>query len=181
MKSPPDSAPDAPPPADETRQIRPRIPHDSRGVQAAMDVLDIAVRYNVRSEQIELKLPGGFKTYGLDKSAVWERLSVEQIDCLRQLVKDKFSTGTQGRAANFGRAKFEAGMNFTAMTRKVEPFTEYLESRPPWDRRPRLKTWLHRRALSLARPGDELQERLAEWASVMIPSLAVWRTFWPHR
>ena len=183
MKSPPDSAPDATPPADETQspaQIRPRVPHDSRGVQAAMDVLDIAVRYNVRSQQTEVKLPGGFRTYGLDKSGVWERLTREQIECLRQLVKDKFTTSRKQAPARFSFDALLAGLQFSGQTRKVEPFAEYLESRPPWDRRPRLKTWLHRRALSLARPGDELQERLAEWASVMIPSLAVWRTFWPR-
>ena len=183
MKSPPDSAPDATPPADETQspaQIRPRVPHDSRGVQAAMDVLDIAVRYNVRSQQTEVKLPGGFRTYGLDKSGVWERLTREQIECLRQLVKDKFTTSRKQAPARFSFDALLAGLQFSGQTRKVEPFAEYLESRPPWDRRPRLKTWLHRRALSLARPGDELQERLAEWASEMIPSLAVWRTFWPR-
>ena len=135
---------------------------DRDGLERALRSLNIAVRFDVRAQMPEWRREGGG----------WERNTDRLEDSIRERIAEMFvMTGTSA-PARFGTERWQTSLNAMLHTREIDPVREWIESLAPWDKRPRLATWLNE---AFDAPDDEL----TRWVSRYIVLGAVERTYRP--
>ena len=164
------------------------ITHDGFGVRAALRHMGIDVRLNTRADREEYRIPGrevggadfGLKAEGDD--ARWHPVTHLFNKRLQEAIRANcVGRNKDGKhtAKNFSLPTLRANVMFACGLNEVDPFREWLESLPEWDKTPRLETWLWKHALNLAEETDDAVA-LARWASMAIPYLVVVRTMTRH-
>ena len=143
-------------------------PKSREGLRAVLTALGFEWRYNLRAMRAELREQGG----------PWNPATDRLVQDIRSQIPERFTeaSGAEGdkrKSLAFGRTAFEDCFGALLNRAEVDPFQEWLESLPPWDRAPRLDSWLatvfHVRESGV----------LAPWCSRFLPLGAVWRTFRP--
>ena len=143
---------------------RRNLPRSAEGLSIALADLGYSVRKNVRSHRIEWSRDGEPFEASDDDLENWLQVEIEQ----------RYVTGTKNAPLIFGaRDGWPKYLGAILHQRRVDPFMEWLEALPPWDKEHRLETWL----------ADcfKVDEgcKLTAWSSMFIPLGAVWRTYDP--
>ena len=148
------------------------ISSNPAGLECALDMLGIDVRYNKRSQQIEL--------LETDKQVSdWTPFTDRNESALRDTVAMRFAfevNDTSVKAARFGQVAWTDAINAIVAKREVDPFRDYLSWLPKWDGRARLDTWLES---IFDVSANEIS--LVRWAAKTVLLLAVTRTYEPGK
>ena len=108
------------------------LSRDAEGLAAALEELGVECRFNVRAMRHEFRERGGD----------WREANDRTEAKLQETIAAKFTTGEKNAPLCFGRETWARALNALLADREVDPFVEWLESLPAWDRTPRLDTWL---------------------------------------
>ena len=141
---------------------RRKLTRDARGLRAALDALGVEVRFNIRSQRCELRESGGH----------WQAANDRTEAALQERIAVAFTTGQKRVPLCFGFETWRRSLNALLADAEVDPFREWLEALPRWDRVARLSHWLP--DVFEIEPG-----RLPEWASLLVFLGAIWRTYQP--
>ena len=122
------------------------------GLTQALDHLGIEIRFNVRSDMMEILRDGAW--------IASDRL--EQAD-LRELIQSRcrIPLAKGEKPALFNKEHWERCRDAMLRDRRVDPFIEWVEAMPDWDRTPRLDGLIH----TLWGVASYEQDELARWAS----------------
>ena len=138
------------------------------GLTDALETLGVEARYNTRSSRAEIRhesFPEGWRT-------MHERLTAE----LREVISKRFTyekrEGVQS-PLTFGRDAWADTFNAYLYDREVDPFAEWLDALPRWDRVDRLDGWLSQ-VFTINDPNG-----LVAWTSRFILLGAVTRAYEP--
>ena len=142
---------------------KPRLPYGPSGLRAALNGLGITVRYNVRAHRAEWR-----------EGDDWRPFDDRTRRCIRERIEAAFLNAKGDKSLSFGRERFTDDLNGVLFHCELDPFQEWLESRPTWDGVHRLDRWLGE-CFSLQEP----ESPLPEWASQFVFLGAVWRAFKP--
>ena len=145
---------------------------NAEGLREALTMLDVKLRYNTRAHRAEMQHNG----------SEWHPFNDRLVAKLREVLAEHFwyigppgKDGSEGepKALKFGRDAWGDVLNVLLYGSEVDPFIEWLEALPPWDKTPRLDVWLPQ--------VFEISERLplAEWAGRFMVLGAVWRAYHP--
>ena len=124
------------------------LSRDAEGLAAALEELGVECRFNVRAMRHEFRERGGD----------WREANDRTEARLQEDIAARFTTGEKNAPLCFGRETWARTLNALLADREVDPFVEWLESLPAWDRTPRLDGWLP--AVFAADP----ECPLAQWA-----------------
>ena len=124
------------------------LSRDAEGLAAALEELGVECRFNVRAMRHEFRARGGD----------WREANDRTEARLQEDIAARFTTGEKNAPLCFGRETWARALNALLADREVDPFVEWLESLPTWDREPRLDGWLP--AVFAADP----ECPLAQWA-----------------
>ena len=140
------------------------------GLVAALDHLGFDLRYNERSSRLEILDVGA-------EHPTWN----ETDDMLRSSIRERIGE----RCSVFNKVKERVPMTLTSRrfveltdavldARRVDPFKEWLNNLPVWDKEPRLDLWLYG-----CFAVGEIDADLMKWACYSVPMAAVWRADHP--
>ena len=121
-------------------------------LDGALASLHYALRLNERAARLEVLAPGDH---------VWREWDDPHEAYLRETVADQFTyiTLRSGpRPLRFGKDAWGDAINAIIHNRRVDPFVEWYETRPPWDGEPRLE-------FMLSELFDAPPDKLTQWAS----------------
>ena len=142
------------------------------GFQAALTMLGIQLRFDSRSQLVQLGLSDGS----------WVILNDFREAALRCLIEEKFSFvksmkgGLKATPAEFLAHRWKRCKEAHLSTNSVDCFEIWLGSLPVWDGKPRLDTWL----VDAGMVFDETTEpELCRWICRSIPLVAAKRTIDP--
>ena len=112
-------------------------PKSRDGLRAVLTALGFGWRYNLRAMRAELREDGG----------EWCQASDRQICDIRSQIPERFvqaggAEGDKRKPLAFGRTAFEDCFGALLHRAEVDPFREWLEALPAWDRTGRLDSWL---------------------------------------
>ena len=108
------------------------LTRDAEGLAVALDAMGVEARFNVRSMRHEFREGGG----------EW-RESNDRIEArLQETIAARFTTGEKNQPLRFGCETWARSLNALLAEREVDPFVDWVESLPTWDRKPRLDSWL---------------------------------------
>ena len=145
-------------------------PKSREGLRAVLTALGWEWRYNVRSARAELRESGG----------PWRETDDRLICDIRAEIPLRFVERPTRHGENeaakplaFGRTAWEDSFSALLHRAEADPFQDWLESLPAWDRAPRLDSWLAT-VFHVRESGG-----LAPWCSRFLPLGAVWRTYRP--
>ena len=143
-------------------------PKSREGLRAVLTALGFEWRYNLRAMRAELREHGG----------PWSPATDRLVQDIRSQIPERFTeaSGAEGdkrKSLAFGRTAFEDCFGALLNRAEADPFREWLESLPAWDRAPRLDSWLAT-VFHVRESGG-----LAPWCSRYLPLGAVWRTYRP--
>ena len=141
----------------------PNFARDAAGLAAALDLLGVAARFNVRALRHEFRERGG------DWREANDRIEAK----LQETIAARFTTGEKNTPLRFGRETWARALNALLADHEVDPFVAWLESVPGWDKRPRLDGWLA--TVFAADP----ECPLTQWAARYLFLGPVWRAFQP--
>ena len=135
------------------------------GVRAAVRGLGFEVRYNVRRQRTEVRIPDGLRVAG---QGDWEPES-EQIDALLvHTVAEVCGVVTSGR-------RWREWLQWCLVGEApVDPFVEWLQALPAWDGTPRLDVWLY-----VFEPDPATSTEVLQFVSRLIPMACVARALTP--
>ena len=144
-------------------------PKSREGLRAVLTALGFEWRYNLRAMRAELREQGG----------TWSPATDRLVQDIRSQIPERFTeaSGAEGdkrKLLAFGRTAFEDCFGALLHRAETDPFQEWLESLPAWDRAPRLDSWLAT-VFHVRESGG-----LAPWCSRYLPLGAVWRTLPPR-
>ena len=108
------------------------LSRDAEGLAAALEELGVECRFNVRAMRHEFRERGGD----------WREANDRTEARLQEDIAARFTTGEKNAPLCFGRETWARTLNALLADREVDPFVEWLESLPAWDRTPRLDGWL---------------------------------------
>ena len=112
------------------------LPKSRDGLATALRALGFEWRYNLRAMRAELREQGG----------TWSPATDRLICDIRSQIPERFSDaggdGDKPKPLAFGRTAWEDCFGALLHRAEVDPFREWLESLPAWDRTPRLDSWL---------------------------------------
>ena len=141
------------------------------GLKEAFELLGVEARYNTRSLRVEVRhesFPEGWRN-------MHDRLAAE----LREVVAKRFTYVGKVRGRDetkpleYGRDAWADALNSYLYDHETDPFQEWLEALPQWDRVDRLGGWLAQ-VFTIADANG-----LVEWASRFILLGAVTRAYAP--
>ena len=136
------------------------------GLTEALATMGVTLRYNLRAQSLELR----------HDSNPWVRMNDRIGAKLREVFAERWTyTNKDGGESplKFGRDSWQDALNVIAFDTETDPFTDWLESLPAWDKENRLDGWITR----LFHVTDRFE--LAEWASRFVLLGAVWRAYEP--
>ena len=138
---------------------------DDVALMAALEGMGMALRYNVRKQNGEIR-------NGTD---TWEGMTDRNACFLRAEIARNFRYDTDKgpRALHYGEASWSLYANAVMYRFEIDPFLVWLEALPPWDGVARVSAWL---SDCFEAEGDPA---LVSWASQAIILGAVWRAFKP--
>ena len=139
------------------------LSRDAEGLAAALEELGVECRFNVRAMRHEFRERGGD----------WREANDRTEARLQEDIAAGFTTGEKNAPLRFGRETWARALNALLADREVDPFVEWLESLPTWDREPRLDSWLA--TVFATTPKCPL----TAWAARFIFLGPVWRAFQP--
>ena len=119
---------------------RPFWRKDSETLSSVLRLMNLDVRYNLRSHRTEWK---GLRLTDADE---WEPINQRSIANIREGIARQYFVQTKegARPLLWGRDSFEDTLNALLFYREVDPFEEWLEAGPAWDEVQRLPGLLHR-------------------------------------
>ena len=140
------------------------------GLVAALDHLGFDLRYNERSSRLEILDVGA-------EHPTWN----ETDDMLRSSIRERIGE----RCSVFNKDKERVPMTLTSRrfveltdavldAKRVDPFKEWLNGLPAWDKDPRLDLWLYG-CFTIG----EIDADLLKWSCYSVPMAAVWRADHP--
>ena len=138
------------------------------GLERAFELLGVDARYNTRSARAEIRhesFPEGWRTMN-------DRLAAE----LREVIAIRFTYEKREGVPTplrFGREAWADAFSAYLYGREVDPFQEWLDALPRWDRVDRLDGWLTE-VFTIDNPNG-----LVEWTSRFILLGAVTRAYEP--
>ena len=141
----------------------PNFSPDAAGLAGVLDALGVGVRFNVRSMRPEFR----------EHKGAWREANDRTEAKLQETIAGRFTTGEKNQPLRFGRETWARALNALLADREVDPFVEWLESLPAWDRTPRLDTWLATAFTTTP------ECPLTAWAGRFIFLGPVWRAFQP--
>ncbi len=148
------------------------VERNAKGLAAALDRLDVELRYNTRENRGEMEYNAlGWKPFN-DRSVA--KLRETLMECFVYLgPPGKDGSPGEPRALKFGRESWGDVLNVLLYGSEVDPFIEWLEALPPWDEENRLDDWLP--------TVFDINERplLGEWAGRFMVLGAIWRAYHP--
>ena len=97
----------------------------------ALELLGVELRYNVRAHQTEWRHPS-FPDWTPENA----RLTAK----LKTVLSERF-TMSHVRPLAYSQAKWDGAINTILYDSEIDPFREWLESLPEWDRVARLDDW----------------------------------------
>ena len=152
------------------RQEKPLAPATANGLRQALKALDTELRFNLRISQVEAREAGG----------IWGPLTVRAEASLQERIAEEFDEQRDDPYAKARRLTFSASRwrhlaNVLVADREVDPFVDWLESLPSWDRVPRLDGWLGQCFQIEA----GVPPSLCAWAARSVLLAAVWRAYEP--
>ena len=139
-----------------------RISRTASGLEQALGLLGIGLRYNVRGARHEWREGDGEWCAGTD----------QHDDDIRERIAERCTTGKQDKPAIFGGETWTRCRNALLRYRHVDPFLFYLAALPAHDGTPRLSSWLGE---VFETDGGEL----SRWAGMFVFQGAVERTMDP--
>ena len=135
--------------------------------------LGLVLRHNTRSHRTEISqldnetLPGS-------PVKQWVQINGRIVSRMRDLMTRRFTyqTTRETKPLDFGRDRWAIVLNAHLCSREVDPFLEWLDERPEWDKRERLDGYL-----------DELfgagRSQLVQWAGAFLFCGCVKRAYSP--
>ena len=166
---PPPSPPDGP--ADPVPRQRQIITEGKTrpGLLKAFAWLGIDLRYNERSARLEL----------LDLAAdpqTWRETDDLSRAAVRDLIAEQCEVWTNGKVVPMAISSrhFQDLIDAILDTRRVDPFKEWINALPPWDKEARLDLWFYG-CFKIS----EIDSDLLKWACRSVPMAAVWRAEHP--
>ena len=138
------------------------------GLTKALDFLGVEARYNTRSSRAEIRhesFPEGWRTMN-------DRLAAEIREVLSVRFEYEKREGVK-KPLKFGRDAWADTFNAYLFGREVDPFAEWLDALPRWDRVDRLGGWLAK-VFTINDP-----DGLVAWTSRFILLGAVTRAYVP--
>ncbi len=107
---------------------------DETALESALERLGVSVRYNLRSQRPEMRRDG----------KEWHEISDRQAASLKREIADNFTYQTTrgNQPLRYGRETWREYLDALLFDREVDPFLDWLESRPAWDGVQRLDHWL---------------------------------------
>ena len=139
-----------------------RIARTASGLEQALRLLGLGLRYNVRGARHEWREGAGEWCAGTD----------QHDDDVRERIAERYTTGQADKPATFGGETWTRCRNALLRYRHVDPFLEYLAALPAHDGTARLSSWLGE---VFETDGSEL----SRWAGMFIFQGAVERTIEP--
>ena len=139
-----------------------RISRTASGLEQALRVLGIGLRYNVRGARHEW----------CEGAGEWCEGNDQYDDDIRERIAERCTTGIKDRPATFGGETWTRCRNALLRYRHVDPFMEYLAALPAHDGTARLSSWLGE---VFETDGSEL----SRWAGMFVFQGAVERTIEP--
>ena len=139
---------------------------DAAALEAALQILGVQVRYNIRAQRGEF----------CENGCAWTALHDRNTAKLRRTIGETFEYVTSGRGCsplNFGEYSWHLYLNAILAECEIDPFFEWLKELPPWDTKTRLDTWLATVFETDCDPD------LLAWASRFIFLGPVWRADHP--
>ena len=143
---------------------RVKLIKDQRGLEKALELLDIKVRYNLRRSMHE---------YLFSENERWLPSNDRLESNLRHKMELNFATeGKIPKKYWFSATEFRDRMNGILNSRECDPFVNFLDDLPEWDGVERLSNWL-----------EDIFEvenaKLAEWGGRYLFLAAVCRAYEP--
>ena len=108
------------------------LSRDAEGLAAALEALGVEVRFNLRAMRHEFREAGG----------EWRESNDRREARLQEDIAAKFTTGEKHAPLRFGCETWARSLNALLEKREADPFVDWLESLPAWDRTLRLYGWL---------------------------------------
>ena len=138
---------------------------DDLALMAALKNMGMALRYNLRKQNGEIR----------NGTGTWEGMTDRSAGFLRAEIARKFRYDTDKgpRALYYGEASWALYTNAVMYRFETDPFLVWLEAVPPWDGVERVNAWL---SDCFEAEGDPA---LVAWAAQFIFLGAVWRAFQP--
>ena len=145
------------------------VPYSAAGLSDALDHLNIALRFNLRSKVEEIRRGVGR----------WERLTGGDRDVLRAELYEAIQFPARGqdsdnRPAKWAINELRSHVGALAHRQRVDPFLAWVQDLPPWDGSPRLDTWL-----STVLPVADADPHYPAWCSRSVLLAAVQRAARP--
>ena len=134
---------------------------DQASLAIVLDALGIQVRFNLRTNGHEWNEGEG-----------WTPANDRRDDEIRERIAARFTIGEKRDPARYSRERWTTCLNAILCGREVDPFREWLESLPRWDRTDRLSLWLGRAFMTA-------DDALSRWCSRYLFLGAVERTYRP--
>ena len=159
---------DEPPGAGDTAPRALVFPEkDAAALETALSILKVQIRFNLRAQRGEWSRDGG---------QTWKPMDDRSTAALRRTIAEQFhyKTFRGSSPLKYGHADWTLYSNALLHERECDPFRDWLEGLPVWDRVPRLDRWLET-VFRLADQGDPL----AKWASRFIFLGPVQRAYQP--
>ena len=144
----------------------------AKGLERALGLIDLDVRYNIRSHAIEFK-----HTHRNAYRKGWREMSDRDAAKVREVIEERVTytnSRDEAKPLAFGRDKWQDCINAILWGNEIDPFKEYLDGLDKWDGVERLDSWL-----SLVFTVSPDSADLAAWASRYCFLGGVWRTMKP--
>ena len=140
---------------------------DKAALQDGLSSMGVTVRYNLRRQRAEVKNGTGGWCDRTDRSAAHLRTELARLF--------RYQTAKDSAPLNFSEAAWGVCFDSILFSNEVDPFLEWLEALPAWDKLPRVQHWLDD-CFEVDPEGDP---DLLAWASQFVFLGPVWRTFQP--
>lgn len=105
---------------------------NKESLEKALEILEIEVRFEIRSQKVEFRLPG---------EKHWEEGNTRRVAHIRELIEKKISylgANNKLRPLSFGTEKWKLCLDAILHEKEEDAFLEWLNSLPNWDNTPRL-------------------------------------------
>ena len=146
------------------------------GLTASLAQLGVTVRYDTRSHSPQIRTRDGRWVEFNDRIEATLRESIAALfSFMRKSAKD--SDEPRAVRAAWSGAAWQICLLAHLGGHEVDGFREWLERLPPWDRTPRLNSWLTSCGFAFADAEENVD--LVEWAARSIPLVACIRTLEP--
>ena len=140
---------------------------DAAALEAALDKAGVRLRFNIRAQRTEMSRDGD----------PWQEMTDRSTADLRREIAERFQYSTTSRGPSqlhFGDASWKLWTDALLHRRECDPFKEWLDGLPTWDRLERARHWLSD-VFEVENEGNQL----VSWASQFILLGAVTRSYEP--